>query len=208
MTAKPRDPLRRLPLMLMLCGVLGALGLAFGASGLLSWREPIPTFPSPSLPAAPAGEEAAWVLIQEAIDRVPALYQQVMQAHRPALTALAATNFVASGVLLAGTLAARLRRGARALRAGLSLSQAYAVLAVVVQTWVQLDLLHGQRSIYAPLAAGGGTAGLMATTFTAAQVFAVALTAAVALAQLGFFVWAARLLRRPGAVEAISDPAA
>jgi len=206
MTVVPRDPLRRLPLMLMLCGVLGVMGVAFGASGLLSWREPIPELPALTLPEAPSGEEAAWGHIQEAIDRVPDVYREVMRERRPAVTALAATNLVASGMLLVGSLSARLRRpGAmRSLRAGLTLSQAYAVLSLVVQTWVQVGLLSGQRLLFAPVAAMGGMAETMAVTLTAAQVMVVILTAALALAQLGFFVWAGRLLRRPGAAEAIA----
>ncbi|HWV38696.1 MAG TPA: hypothetical protein VN033_09510 [Vulgatibacter sp.] len=206
MTEKPRDPLRRLPLMLMICGFLGVMGVAFGASGLMSWREPIPEMPVPTLPAAPPGEEAAWEQIQAAIDQVPEVYREVMQERRPAVTALAAANLVASAVLLVGSLSARLRRPSalRTLRAGLTLSQAYAVLSLVVQTWVQLGLLGGQRILLAAVAAQGGMARAMAVTLTAGQVAVVILTAVAALAQLAFFVWASRLLRRPGVAEAIS----
>lgn len=210
MTEKNRHPLRRLPLMLMLCGVLGAMGVAVGSSGLLSWREPIPDLPAISLPDAPAGEEAAWARIQEAIDRVPDTYREVLGQRRPAVTALAATNLVSSGVLLIGALAARLRRpwSIRSLRAGISLSQAYSILALIVQSWVQIGLLAGQRVLFEPLAAEGGTASTMAVTLMAAQMGVIAITALLALTQLAFFVWAGRMLRRPGAAEAIGagDP--
>lgn len=207
MTSKPNHPLRRLPLMLMLCGVLGAMGVAVGSSGLLSWREPIPELPAISLPDAPPGEEAAWVRIQEAIDRVPDTYHEVLRERRPAVTALAATNLVSSGVLLIGAFAARLRRpwSIRSLRAGISLSQAYSILALFVQTWVQVGLLAGQRALFEPLAAEGGTTQTMAVTMIAAQIGVIAVTAFLALAQLGFFVWAGRMLRRPGAAEAIGS---
>ncbi|HEY0839777.1 MAG TPA: hypothetical protein VGD74_06290 [Vulgatibacter sp.] len=205
MTSKPRHPLRRLPLMLMLCGLLGAMGVAVGSSGLLSWREPIPELPAIALPDPPPGEEAAWARIQEAIDRVPDTYHEVLKQRRPAVTALAATNLVSSGVLLIGVFAARLRRpwSVRSLRAGISLSQAYAILALAVQCWVQIGLLAGQRAVFEPLAAEGGTTATMAVTLMAAQMGVIVVTAVLALAQLGFFVWAGRMLRRPGAAEAL-----
>ncbi len=209
MTKKPKNPLRRLSLMLTLSAVLGTMGTAVGASALMSWREPIPELPAVALPAAPEGEEAAWEKIQAVIDEIPATYTQVLQDRRPAVTALAATNLFASLALFIGAIGARSRRrwGLRGLRSGLVLSQGYAILALGVQSWVQLGLLAGNRTLFAPLAAEGGSVAAMALTMMTAQVGTVAVTALLALAQLAFYLWAAALLRRPGAAELLAPPA-
>lgn len=208
MTRTSKHPLRRLPLLITLCSVLGVAGAVSGFSGLASWREPVPELPGINLPKAPEGEEEAWAKVQAAISELPERYGEVLRERRAATTALAGTNLIASAVLLFGAFAARARRpwAPKSLRTGLSLSQAYAVLALVVQGWIQIDLFNHARELFQPLAAAGGLEATMATSLIVAQIGTVALTAFWAAGQLAFYVWTAAVLRRPGALELITPP--
>lgn len=206
MEKRPPNPTRRLPLVLALCGALGATGTIFGLGGLAAWNEPLPELPALQLPPAPPGDEAAWARVEEAWQHLPSLQLDVLRARRPALNALAAVNFVSSLALLYGTLAARLRRprGLASLRSGLVLSQAYAALATAVQTWVQVGVLTAQRPVLLPLLQEGGTVRSVALLALVAQVGAVALTGAAMVAQLIFYVWAARYFRRESVQKALA----
>ena len=194
---QPRPP--RVNFVLAVCAALGAAGFSMGMGGLLSWNEPIPEMPAMELPAAPPGEEESWERVEEAWAQLPAAQGQVLQAHRPALGALAAVNALASGVLFYGALSARIRRrnGLSSLRAGLVLSQAYAFLAAIVQTRMQLAILGAQRPILMPLVQEGGTVHTVAMAAVMVQGVATVLTAGLLVAQLLFYVWVQRWSRRP-----------
>lgn len=201
--------LRRLPLVLIICSVLGLAGAVMGIGSLATWREPIPEVQGIELPEAPKGEEAAWARLEEVTAQLPAIYAETLRERRPAVTALAGTNLVASSALLFGAFAAWARRpwSARSLRTGLSLSQAYALLALLVNGWVQLAVLERVRSVVAPLAEAGGQIAIVASSVVGAHLGALAFTVLWALGQLAFYLWGSAYLRRPGVAEAIAPPA-
>ena len=202
----------RTALVLAICAALGATGLTLGLAGVLSWDEPVPEMQTFRLPDAPEGEEAAWERVEEAWNRLPSLQVEVLRRRRPALGALAAANVLASGALLWGALAARMRRrnGLSSLRTGLVLSQAWAVLATGVHVWVQLEVLSLQRPALQPLIEEGGSVAGMAQLALAAQLAAVGITAALTLGQLAFYIWAHVWSGRPAVREALApiDPPA
>lgn len=202
----------RTALVLAICAALGATGFTLGLAGALAAADPvIPAGDPPAipLPPAPPGEEAAWEALDTAWRRMPAVQAEKLRDRAAALGALAAVNVVASGVLLFGAIAARLRRarGLAALRTGLALSQGYALLAAIVQTAVQVEITAAQREVLAPLARLGGTAAAMAHGAWLTWIAVVGTTALVALVQLGFFFWAQRWTRRPEVQAALSPPA-
>jgi len=203
-----KHPLRHLPAAIALCAVFGLIGTFMGISGLSSWREPIPDLNAISLPDAPEGEEEAWAALEEVVAKIPAEYDEVLRERRPAVTALAGTNLISSVALTIGAFAAFLRRrwSVRALRTGLSLAQAYTILALGVQGWIQGELFQRTRALFQPLAEAGGLQTTMATAIVAAQIGTIALTAFWLLAQLAFYLWTAALLRRPGAAELLTTP--
>jgi hypothetical protein len=196
----------RVTLVLSICAALGATGLSLGLAGVLAWNEPLAETAMPALPEPPPGDEAAWAQVEEAYRILPGVQMEVLRERRPALHALSAVNFVASAALLFGALAARLRRrgGIAALRTGLVLSQAWAVIATVVQTWVQVAVLERLHPVLEPLLEAEGMVRNMALTALGAQGLAIALTAGVTLIQLVFFVWAHRWTRRPAVQEALA----
>ncbi|WP_157370454.1 hypothetical protein [Vulgatibacter incomptus] len=201
--------IHRLPLLITVCAMLGTVGSVVGLGGVLAWQEPVAEMPTIRLPDAPAGDEEAWQKLETVLEKVPETYEAVLKESRPAITALAGTNLVSSVALLFGALAARARRpwGARSLRTGLVLSQAYAVLALAVQAWVQYGLWTGHRGLFAPLAAEGGTASTLAFAMLVAQIGSVGVTLLLGLGQLGFYAWGLSLLGRPGAAEALAPEA-
>jgi hypothetical protein len=195
-TARP--PLRHLPWVLALCVGLGAAGVVFGLSAVLAWNEPL-SMTSLPVPEAPAGEEAAWAPVREAFERVPELQLAVLRRHRAGLTALAAVDLIASAVLLLGGLVVRRRTAPslRLLNTGLVLSQAYAALKLGIQTWVQIDLYRALAPVLKDLAGQGEAGATTAQVTLFAQSATIVVMAVVALAELLFYAFAQRYLRRP-----------
>jgi hypothetical protein len=193
-----RPPLRHLAWILALCVGLGATGVVFGLSAVLSWNEPLSMATLP-VPEAPAGEEAAWAPVREAFERVPGLQLSVIKRHRAGLTALAAVDLIASAVLLVGGLVVRRRTASslRLLNTGLVLSQAYAALKLGIQTWVQVDLYRALSPILRDLARQGEAGATTAQVTLFAQSATIVVMAVVALAELLFYAYAQRYLRRP-----------
>ena len=209
METRPDSRAPRVTLVLAICAARGATGFSLGLAGVLSWNEPIPEMQALELPLPPEGEEEAWKRVEEAYQALPDVQGQVLRSQRPALNALSGVNLVASGMLLYGALVARMRRpgGLSSLRTGLVLSQAYAFLATLVQTWVQLSVLEQQRPVLMPLLQEEGTVRSVALLAIVAQMGAVAITAAITLLQLLFYWWVHRWTRRPAVQEALSPPA-
>jgi DNA-binding transcriptional ArsR family regulator len=155
---------------------------------------------------APAGEEAAWAPVREAFERVPGLQLAVIKRHRAGLTALAAVDLIASAVLLVGGLVVRRRTASslRLLNTGLVLSQAYAALKLGIQTWVQVDLYRALSPILRDLARQGEAGATTAQVTLFAQSATIVVMAVVALAELLFYAYAQRYLRRPDVARFLS----
>lgn len=195
---KPPAPLRHLPWILALCVGLGAAGVIFGLSAVLSWDEPLVLGQLPTLDV-PEGEEEAWAPVQQAFAKVPEVQLSVLRRHRPSITALAAIDLIASAVLLLGGLVVRRRTasGLRLLTTGLVLSQGYALLKLFIQTWVQVDLYRALAPTLEGLARQGEAGATTAQVTLFAQAATIVIMAAVALAELGFYVHAQRYVRKP-----------
>jgi len=202
MESRPNTRAPRVTLVLALCMALGATGFSLGLAGVLSWNEPFPEMGSLQFAASP-DEAEAW-------RRVEAIYREAhaaaLRQHRPAINALAGVDLISSGALLYGAILAwmRSRKGLAALRTGLVLSQAYAFLAALVHTRVQLGVLDGLRPALAPLLQEGGPVAAAARTMQEAQAGAVALAPAIPLLQLAFYWWAHRWSRRQAVREALA----
>lgn len=181
---------------LVACSVLGVFGTVSGFLGLLSWDEPLEPLPLVALPERPAGiDPEAWRRIEEVHGQLPAAQLEVVRRRRPALNALAVVNLVASASLLVGTQLARRRTpgGLSALRTGLGLSEAYAAIALGVNMVVQREIIDTLRPQIDRLAEIPGLSAQVAATFQATR----ALSAAVLLAQLAFYVWMHWYVGRP-----------
>ena len=204
-TPPARSPFRHLPWILALCVGLGAAGVVFGLSAVMAWNEPLALGTLPAL-EAPEGQEEAWAPVVEAFQKVPELQLEVMRRHRASLTALAAVDLVASAVLLLGGLLARRRtpKTLRLLTAGLVLSQAYAALKALLQTWVQVDFYRALRPTLETLGSQGDVGAATAQVILWAQSATIVGMGAVALAELGFYVFAHRYLRRPPVAQFLS----
>lgn len=203
------SPLARIPLVLAICVGLGATGTLLGLSTVLSWGEPLPPPPELILPPAQPGLEEIWARAQHVFAAVPAVAQSLLAAHRPRLTALAVVNLLSSAALLLGAFLARQRApaGHAILATGLVLSQAYAVLKLGVKTWFEVDMLGRLGPLVGPLLDEGGDAASIGATFLGFQALTVGLVAAVALLELGFYVYAARYFHRPEvAALLVHDP--
>lgn len=197
-TPPARSPLRHLPWILALCVGLGATGVIFGLSAVMAWDEPLALGTLPE-PEAPEGQEEEWAPVAEAFEQLPEVQLGVLRRHRASLTALAAVDLVASAVLLLGGLVARRRtpRTLRLLLSGLVLSQAYAALKTFLQTWVQIEFYRALRPTLETLGTRGDLGAATAQVILWAQSATIVGMAAVALAELGFYVFAHRYLRRP-----------
>ena len=193
-----RSPLRRLPWILALCVGLGASGVIFGLSTVLARHEPLALGQLPTI-EPPEGEEEAWAPVIAAFEKLPETQLAVLKRHRPALTALAAVDLIASAVLLLGGLRARRRTPGtlRLLTTGLVLSQAYAALKLGLYSWVQVDAYRALAPTVQAVAAQGEVGAAAAQAVLFAQAAAIVIMGAVALLELGFYVYAHRYLRRP-----------
>lgn len=201
-------PLRRLPWVLAFCVGLGGMGVVFGLSAVLAWNEPL-VLGRLSVPSVPEGQEEAWAPVAETLTRLPELQLAVVKKHRASLTALAAVDLVSSAVLLLGALLIR-RRTAGALRllvTGLVLSQAYAALKIVVQTWMQMDVYGALRPTLEELSRAGEVGATAAQMMLLALSATIVLLATIALAELVFYVYAHRYLRRAEVAAFLSTPA-
>lgn len=199
----------RIGLVLALCAALGALGFSLGLSGLLAWNQPIPEKQVPEPPAPPPGMEEDWAPIRALYEQLPAVNEQVFLTTRPAVTALAGVNFLSSAALFFGALASRMRssRGLSYLRTGLVLSQAYAFLAVVVNVWVDVEVLGALQPTLQPLLEQEGPVRAAAVVFVFSLMSWFAVVVGIALAQLVFYVWAHRWTRRPEVVRVLAPAA-
>lgn len=208
MESSPQARPRRLSLVLFLCAALGAVGTTVSFVGVTSWSQPLPDEVAGldlPLPPVPEGEEAAWQRLKESYEQIPARRLEVLRERRALLNALAAVNLVASIALFFGALATR-RRGAtglRSLHTGLTLSQAYAVLAAIVQGWIQKEVLDAHRTLFQPFLDEAGTVAGFAATAVMSQAVALALGVAVMVAQFLFYVWAQRYFRRQEIAQAL-----
>ena len=197
--ARPPKPVRRLAVVLSVAVGLGAGGTLFGLGVLASWGEPLPP-PKPfPLPPPQPGAEALWAVLEDVMEKAPLEAQRVLAAHRPRLTALAVVDVVSSLVLLVGAFLARQRSpaGLATLSTGLVLSQGYAALELVVKVWFEADVFVALRGVVAPLSAESEEGRTMAVLMLAAQALVIAFVAALSLLELGFYVYASRLLRKP-----------
>lgn len=208
MESRPPARARRLSLVLFVCAALGAIGTTLGLAGLASWNQPLPDEVRGlelALPQAPEGEEESWRRVEEAYREIPASRLEVLREKRPLLNSLAAVNFVASFALLFGTLSTRIRGagGLRLLQAGLTLSQAYAVLAALVQGWVEKGVLDAHRRLFQPLLDEGGVVGDAANAALIGQGAVLVVGVAAMLGQFVFYVWAQRYFRRPEVIDSL-----
>lgn len=177
--------------------ILGAFGSCRGIAEVSTWREPVEV----NLPKLPILQEegADWEKLETAWTELQRAQTEAYRERRPASNALAVVNLISSLVLMSGAMAAGARsaRGLSALRAGLSLSQAYVILGLAVGTWLQLGLVQPAQEILTPLRLLGGAAGQAAMVSLAAHWVGIPIAALGMLAQLGFYLWMQRYLRRP-----------
>lgn len=207
-TPDPRTA-RTVARLLSACVGLGIAGSLFGLSVVASFGDPIPEPEAPMLWEAPAGQEELWARLQSAAgDFVKGAREELLE-ERPTLTALAAVNLFASVLLVAGAFLTRARAeiGLRLLGGALVLGQAYAAIKLFVRVAFEIEIFGRLRIALAGIAAEGGDGKTVVIQLLAMQALLIFAVGLAAIAELVFYVWATRVLRRPAAVELLRpDP--
>lgn len=202
-----RQPPARLPLLLGLCMFLGLTGSCAGFIGVSGWKEPVRF----EVPALPEPQEAAegWEEFEAAWAQLGDNQTEAFAAHRPAVSALAAVNWLSSAFLFAGAWAAWLRspRGPSLLHSGLVLSQAYALLGLGVGAWTRFAMLAAARSLLGPYMTMPGTTGTTAWVALAGYAGRILVSLVGMAAQFVFYWWMRRYLQRPEVSAALAPPA-
>jgi|GEM_PF-2643082 len=204
-TSSRSDALARLPLALALCMALGSIGSCRGLVEVSNRNEPV-ALPLPAI-TIPSDADEEWKQLAAAMNELKEAQVETYRARRPALSALAVVNLASSLVLLSGALAtaARLRRGLAVLQTGITLSQAYVALGIVVGTWVQLGLAETTQTILGPLRSLEHPVAMQATVAVFQYWLAIPIFVLGMVAQFLFYVWATGLLKNPE-VRAALDP--
>lgn len=203
----PKAP--RVSLVLALCAALGFFGLLFGLPVALAWDAPLVELPPMQLGNPPPGMETARQRLEETLQPLAEGQTRALRETRAAVHAFGGVCAIASAILLFGAFSAYLRRpgGVAALRVGLILSQASALLGAFVSASMQLALLQSMRPVLKPLLAEGGEVREAALIMLGAQAAAAVITASLMLLLLAFFVWVHRWTRRPAVQRALAPDA-